>query len=273
MQKRISIRLLVLAGGLGTLLLSGCSTFSTNATKGPQISESGGIAAKDWNTKTNTSTTLPTGLARGTAAETDAPPVLADVTAIFEQFLTNTGLSMTPAKPNEVARFTAAWNNKIIFTPDPTHGGEMMPGILGRLYMFGPDEKFPLAPEGELVVGAWDHMNKDEKGKPKLLELWYIDRDTMRKLAKRDFMGNGYTVFLPFSKYNVDLVRINVMARFNSADGRSMMAAPEVLSLDHSAALQQAQDKLGITPKELYVDKDKPTLLPPPMPFLPQGMK
>lgn len=260
MNRTIKVRLSILLAGFGLVFAVGCTPLPTTSSPSPALSESGGMPAKNWNDKAASKMPIPEptkSQARGSSEDVETVrPVAPDVHSIYEHFLTNRGLSMTPAKPTELARVTAAWNNKIIFAPDPTHGGELMPGIMGRLYLFGPDEAVPLATEGELVVGVWDNSPKTTGGQPKLLELWYIDRDTMKKLMKKDFMGNGYTVFLPFSKYHVDLKQINVLARFNSVDGRSMMASPEILTLDHSAALQRAADKLGVRPeKDLFLDK------------------
>ncbi|HKB03197.1 MAG TPA: hypothetical protein VKD90_13305 [Gemmataceae bacterium] len=164
----------------------------------------------------------------------------------FIAFLTNQGLATPTAKIGEANRLTAAWNNKIIYAPDPTRGGEPVPGLMGRLYLFGPDEKHPLPTEGELIVGVWDNTPKVNGGEPALLELWHIDAQTAKKFQRHDLIGDGYTIFLPWSKYHVDLKQVSVRARFNGADGRCLVASPETLTIDHSATLQRAAEKLGL---------------------------
>jgi hypothetical protein len=180
----------------------------------------------------------------------DAPAPAADPAAQmskFEMFLTHQGLSSEPAKLGQAARLTAAWNNKIIYAPDPTHGGAPVPGILARIYVFGPDEAVPLDPDGELVVGVWDMSAKETGEQPRLMELWHIDAQSAQKFKKQDFLGLGYSLFLPWSKYHVDLKQVNVVARYNSADGRCLVSSPETLTIDHSATLQRAADKIGAT--------------------------
>ena len=174
----------------------------------------------------------------------------------FVAFVSHQGLSTAPAKAGEAARLTAAWNNKIIYAPDPTHGGDPVPGLLARLYVFGPIEEgnpasgVPIEPDGELIIGLWD-LGANEAGKaPELMELWHIDRETARKFRRADFLGSGYTLFLPWSKYHVDLKQVNVVARFNGADGRCLVSSPETLTIDHSATLQRAAEKLGIARTE-----------------------
>jgi len=175
-------------------------------------------------------------------------PLPPGLTPKFVAFLTHQGLSGAPAKEGEAARLTAAWNNKVIYAPDPVHGGEPVPGLLAKLWLFGTVESIPITPDGEIVVGMWDLSAKANGGQPALVELWHIDRETAKKFRKADFMGGqGYTIFLPCSKYHVDLKQVNVVARYNGSDGRCLVAAPETLTIDHSATLQRAAEKLGIT--------------------------
>jgi hypothetical protein len=188
----------------------------------------------------------------------------------FTALLTNQGLTVEPAKAGEPARLTVAWSNKINYAPDPTRGGDPVPGLLAKVYLFGPvfgpEDKTPQVPlkgDGELLVAVWDHSNKGTSGSPKLMELWHIDPEAARKFQKPDFMGGyAYALFLPFSNYHVDLKQINLVMRYNGADGRSLVASPEVLSLDHSQTLQRAAEKLGV--KGADPGQGVPNLLPVP---------
>jgi hypothetical protein len=192
-------------------------------------------------------------------------PLPPGLTPKFMSFLTSQGLSSAPAKDGEPARLVTAWNNKIIYAPDPVHGGEPVPGFLAKLWLFGPEESIPITPDGEILVGMWDNSAKATGGQPALLELWHIDRETAKKFRKRDFMGgDAYTLFLPSSKYHVDLKQVNVVARYNGADGRCLSSPPETLTIDHSATLQRAAEKLG-TPKLDALKSDLPA--PAPLPF------
>ncbi|WP_020475522.1 hypothetical protein [Zavarzinella formosa] len=153
--------------------------------------------------------------------------------------------NMAPPKPGEAARLTAAFSNKVIYAPDPTRGGDPVPGLLGRLYIFSTDEGVPIIVDGELVVDVWDNSPQANGGKPKLLEVWHIDKDSFAKFRKRDIIGEGYSIFLPWSTYNVDVRQINMIARFSGTDGRVLIAPPEGLAVDHAATLQRAADKIG----------------------------
>ena len=172
-------------------------------------------------------------------------PIPGDQMARLRAFIANDGLAGPAAQPGQAARLTAAWNNKVIYAPDPTHGGDPVPGLMARLWLFGPDTKDPLTVDGEFFIGAWDMSPKPTGGQPVLLEVWHIDPEAARKFRRQDFVGEGYTLFLPWSKYHVDLKQVNVIARFNGADGRSLVSSPETLTLDHSATLQRAAERLA----------------------------
>jgi hypothetical protein len=163
-----------------------------------------------------------------------------------QAFLKSEGLTATPAKPGEASRLVAAFDNKIVYAPDTTKGGDPMPGLVARLWIFGPDLKEPVAPDGELMVGVWDQSPKENGGSPVLLEVWHIDRETAKKYVRPDMWGVGYSLFLPWQKYNVELKQINVQVRYNGADGRNLVAPSQVLNLDHSATLQRAAERLGL---------------------------
>ena len=183
--------------------------------------------------------------AASVAAAPTPPADQADPMVRLRAFIANDGLAGPPDKQGQAARLTAAWNNKILYAPDPTHGGEPVPGLFARLWLFGPDTKDPLTAEGELFVGVWDMTPKSTGGQPVLMEVWHIDPEALRKFRRPDFVGEGYTLFLPWSNYHVDLKQVNVIARFNGADGRSLVSSPETLTIDHSATLQRAAERLA----------------------------
>lgn len=156
--------------------------------------------------------------------------------------------NVAPAQPGEAARLTAAFNNKVIYAPDPTRGGDPVPGILGRLYVFSTDEAVPIIAEGSLIVDLWDNSPNINGGKPKLLEVWNIDAESFAKFRKRDIIGEGYSLFLPWSTYNVDIKQVNMIVRYVGKDGRVLISPPEQLAIDHATTLQRAAEKVGVSP-------------------------
>jgi hypothetical protein len=228
-----SRRLIPVALVLSSMLIGGCLSVPATKSEPPVTKADERIARKIGN-------------------DSDPAPRL-------DAFLKGEGLSTGTAEPGQAARLTAVWNHKIIYAPDPTHGGEPVPGFLGRVWVFGPELKDPLEPDGELFVAMWDHSPRADGTPPPLLEVWHIDRDTAATFRRPDTVGSGYTVFLPSQKYHVDLKHVNILCRYNGADGRNLVAAPQLLALDHSATLQRAAEKLGLKVGE---SPDGPGLLP-----------
>lgn len=191
----------------------------------------------------------PTEAKQSEPADPTKTPMEPALKSKYEAFLTMQGLAAPTGQIGQSSRLTTGWDHHVAFASDPMHGGNPVPGLVARVYIFGPDESLPLVPEGDLVAGVWDLSRKTPDGEPVLLELWHIDVEKARKFRKRDAIGEGYSIFLPWSTYHVDLKQINVMIRYNGADGRSLSSAPQMLTLDHSATLQRAAEKLGTSGK------------------------
>lgn len=231
--------------------LTGCVTTSSSSKEPPLVEEPAKIKAA------------------GASPEPDAeaPPIPDGLTTRFVELLSGQGLTSKPAELGEAAKLTAAWKNKVVFAPDTTKGGEPMPSLIVRVWLFGPDEGTPISPDGEVLVALWDNSPKMMGGKPHLNELWHIDRETAKKFRKLDAIGDGYTLLLPWSNYNVDIKQVNLVVRYNGADGRALASSPETLSIDHSATLQKAQERLGLSnkPSTLEDQLSKPALRPWPV--------
>jgi hypothetical protein len=136
-------------------------------------------------------------------------------------------------------RLVPTFSNKITLAADPLKGGSVNPGLLGRVYLFGADPKFPLLMDGELVVDLFDHTTKPGQDEPKMLEQWRFDAATLPKFAKKDMMGDGYSIFLPWGTYGEDLTQIMLQMRFTSTDGKvSVFNQTGLLSLDHRQVVE-----------------------------------
>jgi hypothetical protein len=149
-------------------------------------------------------------LIRGIAAL----PVLAFVWAAgcvsLDSFLT--GKEQPPTGP--VSAVMAFWNNEVDYAPDPTHNGQPNPGLVGRVYLLGPTMDLPLACEGGLVVDLYDETHVPMMQQKLPLEEWRIDKDTLQRLLRRDHIGWGYTVFLPWGTYRPEIGQVGLKVRF-----------------------------------------------------------
>src|SRR5687767_4742710 len=109
-------RFFPLLSAVAAALLTGCVTV-TDAPRRPKV-----IDAE------------PATAASAAPASTD-DPLPPGLSPKFVAFITHQGLAHTPAQLGQPARLTAAWNNKIVYAPDPTHGGDPVPGLMARIYV------------------------------------------------------------------------------------------------------------------------------------------
>lgn len=148
--------------------------------------------------------------------------------------------SKPPTGP--VCQVVATWNTQVTFTPDPTHGGTPTPGLAGRLYLFGPNIDFPLAGDGSMVVDLYEDGPTEGK-EPRLMEEWRVDPATLARLLRRDAIGWGYTIFLPWGTYRPDVDKVHLKVRYDPHQGSPLYAEGAPLTLNsgtEAGAVMQA---------------------------------
>jgi hypothetical protein len=128
----------------------------------------------------------------------------------------------------------AAWEGRVMVTQDIVNNGAPLKGIAGRLYLFGADG-FPLVGEGSVTVDLCDVTPETTGGQARLIERWEIDRETLRKLAKKDMIGWGYTLFLPWSTYRPEINRVQLQVRYAPDKGLPLFSSQSVISLPTEA--------------------------------------
>ena len=127
------------------------------------------------------------------------------------------------------------WNDQVVFTPDPTHGGAPTPGLACRLYLFGEQIGTPMACAGKVTVDIYDVSDPGKEAQPKLLEVLYIDKDTLHRLLRRDMIGWGYTLFLPWGTYNPQIKCVQLKLRYEPVNGTPLFTASKKLTLKDPA--------------------------------------
>jgi hypothetical protein len=138
---------------------------------------------------------------------------------------TGSFLNSASEKPTgNVCQVLVTWNPEVVFTPDPTHGGTPAPGIAGRLYLFGSEIDRPLTGDGCVVVDLYDDT-PSVNGKASVpLEEWRIDKATLKRLERRDAVGWGYTLFLPWGTYRPEITQVQLRLRYEPATGTPLYA-------------------------------------------------
>jgi hypothetical protein len=122
----------------------------------------------------------------------------------------------------------------VTYTPDPARGGVPAPGLVGRLYLFGPNVDFPKVGDGGVVVDLYNETPAADGKSHVLLEQWRFDPDTLKRLLKRDMIGWGYTLFLPWGTCSPAVTHVQLQLRYEPRKGAPLFAPPISLTLEHA---------------------------------------
>ena len=114
-------------------------------------------------------------------------------------------------------------------TSDTVNGNHPLTGLAGRLYVFSEDIGRPLEVPGAVTVVVYSIDKENKRSKP--LATWNIDSVTIRKLARKDAIGFGYTLFLPWTEYTPDIRRVQLDVRYVPDGGQPLFAPSSTLAL------------------------------------------
>ena len=135
----------------------------------------------------------------------------------------------SPATPP--CQVVSMWPPEVRLAPDPVHQGQNNPGLVGRIYLFGSEFGWPVTGDGNLVIDLFDETS----GQALLLEEWRFDNASLKKSLRKDGLGWGYTLFLPWGTYRPDIgkVRMRVAYRPVAPTALPIYAADTPLTLVH----------------------------------------
>jgi len=140
-----------------------------------------------------------------------------------------------PTSNSPVKQIHTIWSNQLNTTRDTVNNGAPLTGVVGRLYLFGEEVGFPLNADGKVTVDLYD-ITGANLAKPKMLERWEIDRETLKRLGRKDTIGWGYTLFLPWSTYKPEITRVQLQARFVPDKGIPLFAPAAQVSVQGDQA-------------------------------------
>jgi hypothetical protein len=177
----------------------------------------------------------------------NAAPILVALTGCVG---TTAFTAPSDAKPSGTpAQVVVTWTPKVVFAPDPVHGGAPTPGLAGRMYLFGPQIDFPLVGDGGVGVDLFDATPREgapANRPPVLIEQWHLDKDTLHKLLRKDMIGWGYTLFLPWGTYKPEIAQVVVRLHYEPAKGAPLYANNAQLSLNKDAQLTATSQKVPL---------------------------
>jgi hypothetical protein len=168
-------------------------------------------------------------------------PFLATGCVITEDSLNS---SHDPPPSGKPCQIVAYWQNSIAFASDPANGGAQTPGLAGRLYLFGPELGHPMTGDGALFVEMFD----ETEGKSIKREQWEIDPQTLHRLVHRDFIGWGYTLFLPSGEYKPEMSKLRIRTCYKPAEGTPLYTESVVTMASGNGVVRHDTKPLSFAP-------------------------
>jgi hypothetical protein len=166
---------------------------------------------------------VPTAPLSATARFDSSPVVQASAVTKF------TKLTKSPA-----TEMTLLWRNRIDYLPDPGRNGEMGPGLVGQLFLFGPNMQFADA-NGKLTVALYDESPRPPGQEPNKPEGWEFTKETLQKLKTPDErFGMSYALFLPWPTYRPDVTRVRIAVRYEQENGHALFVPETRITIDNS---------------------------------------
>lgn len=149
------------------------------------------------------------------------------------------------AKPAPKGRLVSTWDKRIVYAPDAFRGGAIIPGIVGRVYLFGADMAVPYIGDGGLLIDLWDSSPRGSDSAPKQIEHFIISPEVFKEFAKKDVIGDGYSIFFPWPTYRPDITQIYITMLYTSAAGEKYFHQSGTFAVDHTET--QERVKKGMT--------------------------
>ena len=150
-------------------------------------------------------------------------------------------------QPGEVM---ATWNPNVVFAPDPTNRGRSTPALTGRVHLIDKDTEAMIVGDGSMIVSLYDeHPQVGQDGDPVPLEVWKITPECLKLSARRDQVGWGYSLALPWSTYRPDIGSVRLLVRYQPASegkgGMPIYRDCPLMTLQNSGGNAQATAQMN----------------------------
>jgi hypothetical protein len=152
-----------------------------------------------------------------------------------------------PPSAEVPTQLVMTWLPRAVQGVDTMHGGQVAVGLAGRVWLMGPSG-CPLVGDGSLSVELYTEPPAPGAA-PQMLEVWNIDHDNLhKKCLKRDMVGWGYNLELPWSTYRPEITRVLMRACYQPAKGAPLYAPlqPVTLSDENQTVVYPATTVTGV---------------------------
>ena len=125
---------------------------------------------------------------------------------------------------DEPRQVIATWQHFVAVTEDSQNQGKPLPGLTGRMYFMGAEVGHSFQALGRVTVTL--HEIKPDGQMAVNSEVWKIDGHTLQNLLRKDFVGWGYTLFLPWSTMRPDINQVRLQIKFEPLNGAPIYSRP-----------------------------------------------
>jgi hypothetical protein len=153
-----------------------------------------------------------------------------------------------PVSAEAPCQMVATWMPRTVQGVDVVHAGRMAVGLVGRVWLFGRDCAVPLVGDGTLTVELYTEPPAPG-APPQLLENWNLDHENLHnKCLKRDMVGWGYNLELPWSTYRPDIAHVLMRVCYKPAKGAPIYSPmqPITLSDDNQTVIHPPTTVTGL---------------------------
>ncbi|HMP02320.1 MAG TPA: hypothetical protein PKC45_07450 [Gemmatales bacterium] len=139
----------------------------------------------------------------------------------------------------EVGQVVALWGDGVVMQPDPGRNGQITPGFNGKVYLIDGQKGQALGADGHLVVSLFD--TSDPTGQTPR-EVWEIDPVNLKKVCRKDGVGWGYALWLPWTTAHLPMQHVTLVVKYRPASGREVWSTPSNFRVREGNALQPASN-------------------------------
>ena len=128
------------------------------------------------------------------------------------------------------------WNNEVMQDQPGAVGGKNLPGLAGRVYLFGPKVKYPVVAQGDAKILV--EMTYQRPGNKTQTLQYEFPKHYLDQLLSRDLVGWGYTIPLPWEVYQPGVKEVTLKVAYCPEKGNAVISSPSTIVL-HSAGMVQ----------------------------------
>jgi hypothetical protein len=153
-------------------------------------------------------------------------------------------------------QLATTWEPGLRQALDPYHGGAPYHALAGRLFLFDAEGTHLITGDGEIKVELFDDRPLAVGGTPVALERWDFPSEVAKLLCRKDAVGWGYTLVLPWiTSYRPEITQVHVRVCYQPPGGAPMYI--------ESSAIKLAQENLVLPQGVAQPSGLKPTAPPP----------